>query len=63
MIQYVGDVAIYVRPNKLDRFNQVRNEIKEAARLAASAIFTAYDESETKFFTIRSHWWGTHWGR
>jgi hypothetical protein len=49
MIQYVGDVAIYVRPNKLDRFNQVRNEIKEAARLAASAIFTAYDESETKF--------------
>jgi hypothetical protein len=26
MVQYVGDVAIYVRSNKLDRFDQVRNE-------------------------------------
>lgn len=42
MVQYVGDVAIYVRPNKLDRFDQVRNEIKEAARSVVSAIFTAY---------------------
>jgi hypothetical protein len=42
MVQYVGDVAIYVRPNKLDRFDQVRDEIKEAARSVVSAIFTAY---------------------
>jgi hypothetical protein len=42
MVQYVGDVAIYVCPNKLDRFDKVRNEIKEAARSVVSAIFTAY---------------------
>ena len=42
MVQYVGDVAIYVRPNKLDRFDKVRNEIKDAARSVVSAIFTAY---------------------
>jgi hypothetical protein len=42
MVQYVGDVAIYVRPNKLDRFDEVRNEIKEAARSVVSAIFTVY---------------------
>jgi hypothetical protein len=33
MVQYVGDVAIYVRPNKVDRFEVVRSEIKEAARI------------------------------
>jgi hypothetical protein len=50
MVQYVGDVAIYVQPNKLDRFNKVRNEIKEAARSVVSAIFTAYaGGSATKF--------------
>jgi hypothetical protein len=42
MVQYVGDVAIYVRPNKLDRFDAVRTEIKEAARSVVSALFTSY---------------------
>jgi len=42
MVQYVGDVAIYVRPNKLDRFDAVRSEIKEAARSVVSALFTSY---------------------
>ena len=41
MVQYVGDVAIYVRPNKLDRFDAVRSEIKEAARSVVSALFTS----------------------
>ncbi len=49
MVQYVGDVAIYVRSNKLDRFDQVRNAIKESARSVVSAIFTAYDLSQKKF--------------
>jgi hypothetical protein len=44
MVQYVGDVAIYVRPNKLDRFDAVRSEIKEAARSVASALFTSYEQ-------------------
>ncbi|MDQ1408659.1 MAG: hypothetical protein QOJ41_394 [Acidobacteriaceae bacterium] len=42
LVQYVGDVAIYVRPNQLDRFDEVRSKIKEAARSVASALFTAY---------------------
>jgi len=42
LVQYVGDVAIYVRPNQLDRFEEVRSKIKEAARSVASALFTAY---------------------
>jgi hypothetical protein len=50
MVQYVGDVAIYVRPNMLDRFDQVRTEIKEAARTVAAAVFTAYkSEGSTEF--------------
>jgi hypothetical protein len=43
MVQYVGDVAIYVRPNKLDRFDAVRTEIKEAARSVVLALFTSYE--------------------
>ena len=43
IVQYVGDVAIYVRPNKLDRFDAVRSEIKEAARSVVSALFTSYE--------------------
>jgi hypothetical protein len=50
MVQYVGDVAIYVRPNKLDRFDKVRNEIKEAARSVVAAIFTAYAGPDNKKF-------------
>jgi hypothetical protein len=42
MVQYVGDVAIYVRPNMLDRFDAVRSQIKEAARSVVSALFTSY---------------------
>jgi len=43
LVQYVGDVAIYVCPNKLDRFNKVRTEIKECAHKTLSAIFTAHE--------------------
>lgn len=43
LVQYVGDVAIYVRPNQLDRFDAVRSEVKEAARSVVSALFTSYE--------------------
>ncbi len=49
MVQYVGDVAIYVTSNKLDRFDEVRSKIKETARTVASAVFTAYESGEPKF--------------
>ena len=42
LVQYVGDVAIYVQSNKLDRFDEVRTKIKDAARSVASALYTAY---------------------
>jgi hypothetical protein len=41
MVQYVGDVAIYVTPNKVDRFDDVRNKIKDTARTVASAVYLA----------------------
>ncbi len=50
MVQYVGDVAIYVTSNKLDRFDEVRSKIKDAARSVASAVFTAYAPGPAKEF-------------
>ncbi|MFZ3378302.1 MAG: hypothetical protein WA193_01605 [Candidatus Acidiferrales bacterium] len=41
LVEYVGDVAIYITPNKLDRFSDVRNEIKALASSVASAIYLA----------------------
>jgi hypothetical protein len=48
LVQFVGDVVIYVRANKLDRFDEVRNKIKEAARSVASAVYTAYEDTEER---------------
>lgn len=41
LIEYVGDVAIYVMPNKLDTFSEVRAKIKDVAYQSASAVFLA----------------------
>jgi hypothetical protein len=41
LIEYVGDVAIYVMPNKLDAFSEVRAKIKDVAYQSASAVFLA----------------------
>jgi hypothetical protein len=49
MVQYVGDVAIYVTPNKLDRFDEVRNKIKDTARTVASGVYMACAPSTNKF--------------
>ncbi|HVO56071.1 MAG TPA: hypothetical protein VMT51_00090 [Dongiaceae bacterium] len=45
LIQFPGDVAIYVDSNKLDRFDKVRKEIKQLALDSASSIYTALDEN------------------
>ena len=43
-VQYVGDVAAYVSPQKLDRFNDLRHEIKDVAKRVAVAIYEqSYD--------------------
>jgi hypothetical protein len=49
MVQYVGDVAIYITPNKLDRFDQIRRAIKELARVSASALYQARAEGDEDF--------------
>lgn len=41
MIEYVGDVAAYVTPNKLDTFSEVRAKIKDIAYQSASAVYLA----------------------
>jgi hypothetical protein len=43
LIQYVGDVAAYISPNKLDRFNEIRTKIKDLAAASASAVYLAQD--------------------
>jgi len=41
LVQYVGDVAAYVSPSKLDRFSEIREKIKGRANGIAVAIFSA----------------------
>lgn len=38
-VQFAGDVAAYVSPQKLDRFHELRGEIKDAVRKVAVAIY------------------------
>ncbi len=49
LVQYVGDVAIYITPNKLDRFDEVRNEIKQTALNVASAVYLACQSNKKDF--------------
>ncbi|MDQ3673434.1 MAG: hypothetical protein M3365_03535, partial [Gemmatimonadota bacterium] len=41
LVQFVGDVAIYVMPYKLDAFNDLRREIKQRVYKAAKAVYSA----------------------
>lgn len=40
LVQFVGDVAIYVMPYKLDAFNDLRREIKQRVYQAAKAVYS-----------------------
>jgi hypothetical protein len=40
LVQYVGDVAAYVQPQKLDRFFELRGKIKDRAATIAEAIYS-----------------------
>ncbi len=46
MVEYVGDVAAYITPNKLDRFNEIRQKIKKIAFDSAHAVFLAGEGGE-----------------
>lgn len=46
LVQFVGDVAIYVMPYKLDAFNDLRKEIKDKVYTVAHAIYSLRDPSK-----------------
>jgi hypothetical protein len=41
LIQYAGDVAVYVTPHRLDRFNDLRHRIQDCVLSRARAIYEA----------------------
>jgi hypothetical protein len=41
LIQYAGDIAVYVTPHRLDRFNDLRHRIQECVLSRARALFEA----------------------
>ena len=45
LVQFVGDVAIYVMPYKVDAFNDIRKEIKEAVYKVAHAVYALTDKA------------------
>jgi len=45
LVQFVGDVAIYVMPYKLDAFNDLRKEIKDVVYNVAHAVYALKDKS------------------
>jgi len=44
LVQFVGDVAIYVMPYKVDAFNDLRKEIKEVVYKVAHAVYALKDK-------------------
>ena len=48
-VQYLGDVAAYVTSYKLDRFNEVRQRIKEIARKTAAALYEAAESGSRAY--------------
>jgi hypothetical protein len=49
MVEYAGDVAIYVDSNKLDRFDKIRKEIKQIALDSVMGIYTARNQDDSDF--------------
>ena len=49
MVEFAGDVAIYVDSNKLDRFDKIRKEIKQVALDSVMGIYTARNQDDSDF--------------
>jgi len=45
LVQFVGDVAIYVMPYKVDAFNDLRKQIKDVVYKVAHAVYALKDKS------------------
>ncbi len=49
LVQYVGDVALYLTSHTLDRFNSLRDKIRKHVRDAAQVIFACRAENGDEF--------------
>jgi hypothetical protein len=49
LVEYAGDVAIYVDSNKLDRFDKIRKAIKQVAMDSVMGIYTARNADDSAF--------------
>ncbi|MEA3204156.1 MAG: hypothetical protein QOI63_1836 [Thermoplasmata archaeon] len=49
IVQFVGDVAIYISPQVLDTFAEKRKEIKETARALAQGVYACRGDDPTRF--------------
>ena len=49
LIQYVGDVAVYVAPKTLDRFNQMREAIKTCVGTVVDTVYRARSNNSDDF--------------
>jgi hypothetical protein len=47
LVQYIGDVAAYVEPHRVDRFNALREKIKSCVFGTAEAIYRMSDDGVT----------------
>ena len=54
LIQYAGDVAAYVQPQLLDRFFELRHEIKDVVWRAAHAVYSEPDTRTSYWSATRS---------
>jgi len=50
LVQFIGDVAIYVMPYKLDAFNDLRKEIKDKVYKVAHAVYSLRDPSNERVY-------------
>ena len=49
LVQYLGDVAVYISPHVLDRFNELRSEIRNCVNRQVEAIY-AYRENQEHLY-------------
>lgn len=49
LVQYVGDVTAYVASNKIDRFDDLRQKLKDLAHDSASAVYAAKAATGNEF--------------
>ena len=52
LVRYIGDVAAYVASHKLDRFNEVRNEIRETAENVFRTVYLQKENGQPTYRQI-----------